>query len=145
MTPQDLEKATQKHIASLIPCRKKAFEEGTKKDTRLFQEKYWDLFSFYSNNWHYITTLKIPTNTTQTTNTTHTTATMPIMPTPTETHNILPPGKNVEYQGRKGYIIEALEKNQYWVRLHPHPTETHHLDQAAYVLACGTHLTPTQD
>jgi hypothetical protein len=130
MTPQALEKATQKSIASLIPCRKKAFEEGTKKQTRPFGEKYWDLFSFYENNWHYITTFKIKTNT------------MPSMPSPTQTPTSLAPGQNIEYQGRKGYVIEALEKNQYWVRLHPHPTETHHLDQAAYVLACGTHLTP---
>lgn len=131
MSPQAFEEASQTRIASLIPCRRKALEGGTKKQTRLFAEKYWDLLSFYEDQWHYITTIKIE-------------PILTVMPTVPEVTRPLLPGQNIEYQGRKGYVIEALEKNQYWVRLHPHPTETHYLDQAAYVLACGSHLTLTR-
>lgn len=48
----------QGRLEKLIACRKIAYENGSEIKIELTNNKFWDLFSLYKEQWHYITTLK---------------------------------------------------------------------------------------
>jgi hypothetical protein len=69
MTPGQTENQTmtvenflkQKSLDGISEQRKKFFSEAERHEVKLFNDKYWDLFSVIKNQWYYITTIKITT------------------------------------------------------------------------------------
>jgi hypothetical protein len=58
MILEQFQQIKQKELASLISCRKIAYEEGTNHNVVLSNDKFWDLLAFFKDQWHYITTIK---------------------------------------------------------------------------------------
>jgi len=126
MTAKDFENLCPDKLNRLPEFRKTVYQNCSEKKTMLFCEKYWDLLCLFEGQWHYITTQKISPHHINTMSTT----------SPTDT---LTPGQNINYHGTIGYVLEALEKNQYWVRLH-HPPHTQQNQRENYALVCGSDL-----
>lgn len=47
-----------KKLDNLIPCRKIAYESASDLKVVLWNDKFWDLFALYNNQWHYLSTIK---------------------------------------------------------------------------------------
>jgi len=58
MNIQEFKQRAGNDLERLVPVRKIAYENGTDFKVSLFSGEYWDLLSFYKNQWHYITTVK---------------------------------------------------------------------------------------
>jgi hypothetical protein len=62
MNIEDEKERIESLAKNLIPCRAQAYIFGSQLKIVFNSNRYWDLFSFYQNNWHYITTLKYEKN-----------------------------------------------------------------------------------
>lgn len=58
MNVEEFKTIRYKELDKLIPCRKVAYDNAKELRVKLFNNKFWDLFALYNNQWHYISTIK---------------------------------------------------------------------------------------